>query len=127
MEYEEAITRLNYLAKVKGFGILTGSPGRGKTTAIRTFAASLNPSLYKVVYSCLSTLTANDFFRNLAAKFGAQKAFRKPDNFWAIQEEITRLSVEKKKTLVKLPSFAEIWTSAVSCPAYTKVRQKIYG
>lgn len=112
-EYGEAITRLNYLTKVKGFGILTGSPGRGKTTAIRTFAASLNPSLYKVVYSSLSTLTANDFFRNLAAEFGAQKAFRKSDNFLAIQEEITRLSVEKKKTSVIIIDEADYINNAI--------------
>lgn len=99
-EHGEAVTRLNYLAKLQGFGILTGEPGMGKTTAIRAWASSLNPALYKVVYSCLSSLTANDFYRNLAAELGVEPAFRKSDNFRAIQEEITRLSVEKKKTPV---------------------------
>ncbi|MEG0355493.1 MAG: AAA family ATPase [Lachnospiraceae bacterium] len=97
-EYKETLFRLDYLAKTKGFGLLTGSPGKGKTTAVRNWAASLNPSLYKVVYSSFSTLTANDFYRNLATEFGAQPAFRKPDNFRLIQNEITRLSVEKRKT-----------------------------
>ena len=46
-EYKETLFRLDYLAKTKGFGLLTGAPGRGKTTAIRTWASSLNPSLYK--------------------------------------------------------------------------------
>ena len=31
-EYKEVIYRLNYLLKTKGFGLLTGAPGRGKTT-----------------------------------------------------------------------------------------------
>ena len=97
-EYKEALFRLDYLAKTKGFGLLTGSPGKGKTTAVRNWAASLNPSLYKVVYSSFSTLTTNDFYRNLVTEFGAQPAFRKPDNFRTIQDEITRLSVEKRKT-----------------------------
>lgn len=97
-EYKEALFRLDYLAKTKGFGLLTGSPGKGKTTAVRNWAASLNPSLYKVVYSSFSTLTTNDFYRNLVTEFGAQPAFRKPDNFRMIQDEITRLSVEKRKT-----------------------------
>ena len=48
-EYRETLFRLDYLAKTKEFGILTGSAGRGKTTAVRSWAASLNPSLYKVV------------------------------------------------------------------------------
>ncbi len=97
-ECRETLFRLDYLAKTKGFGLLTGGAGRGKTTVIRTWAAGLNPSLYKVIYTSLSTLTANDFYRNLAQELGAQPSFRKPDNFRTIQEEIARLSLEKRKT-----------------------------
>lgn len=49
-ERRETLFRLDYLAKTKGFGLLTGGAGRGKTTVIRTWAAGLNPSLYKVIY-----------------------------------------------------------------------------
>lgn len=97
-EYKETLFRLDSLTKTKGFGILTGSPGRGKTTAIRNWAKALNPSLYRVVYSSLSTLTPNDFYRNLVHELGAEPAYKKPDNFRIIQEEITRLSIEKRKT-----------------------------
>ena len=99
-EYKETLFRLDYLAKTKGFGLLTGAAGRGKTTTIRSWAASLNPSLYKVIYSSLSTLTPNDFYRNLVKELGNEPAFKKPDNFRIIQEEITRLAVEKRKTPV---------------------------
>ncbi len=99
-EQKEILYRLNYLCSTKGFGLLTGSAGRGKTTAIRNWAASLNPSLYKVVYSSLTTLTVSDFYRNLITEFGGEPAFRKPDNFRIIQEEINRLSLEKRKTPV---------------------------
>ena len=71
-QYREALFRLSYLAKTKGFGLLTGGPGRGKTTAVRNWAAALNPSLYKVVYSCLSTLTVSDFYRSLVESLGGQ-------------------------------------------------------
>lgn len=99
-EYKEALFRLNYLLSTKGFGLLTGSAGRGKTTAIRNWSSKLNPSLYKVVYSSLSTLTVNDFYRNLAQELGAQPAFRKTDNFKIIQNEINRLALEKRQTPV---------------------------
>lgn len=99
-EYKEALFRLNYLLSTKGFGLLTGSAGRGKTTAIRNWSSKLNPSLYKVVYSSLSTLTVNDFYRNLAQELGAQPAFRKTDNFKIIQNEINRLVLEKRQTPV---------------------------
>ena len=64
-EYKEVMFRLNYLLGVKGFGLLTGSAGQGKTTAVRNWAASINPSLYKVIYSSLSTITVTEFYRNL--------------------------------------------------------------
>ena len=88
-ELRETLFRLDYLAKTKRFGLLTGGAGRGKTTIIRTWAPVLNPSLYKVVYTGLSTLTANDFYRNLVQELGAQPSFRKPDNFRTIQRTVS--------------------------------------
>ncbi len=112
-ESKEVLFRLNYLVKTKGFGLLTGSPGRGKTTAIRYWAQTLNPSRYKVVYTCFSTFSPNDFYRNLATELGAQAHYRKPDNFRAIQEELTRLSVEKRKTPVIIIDEANYISSAI--------------
>jgi len=97
-EYKETLFRLNYLLGVKGFGLLTGSAGQGKTTAVRNWAASINSSLYKVIYSSLSTLTVTEFYRNLVTELGAVPSYRKPDNFRIIQEEISRLFMEKKQT-----------------------------
>ena len=53
-EYAEVCGRLDYLLSVRGFGLLTGSPGQGKTTAVRNWLNSLNTSLYKPIYTCLS-------------------------------------------------------------------------
>lgn len=99
-EYKEVQFRLKYLLSTKGFGLLTGSAGKGKTTALRSCASSLNPSLYKVIYSSLSTLTVMDFYRNLAAELGAVPAYRKTENFKLIQDEINRLAIEKRQTPV---------------------------
>lgn len=99
-EFNEALFRLDYLAKTKGFGIITGAPGRGKTTTVRHWSSLLNPSLYKVIYTSLSTVTVNDFYRSLASALGAQPAYRKTENFISIQNEINRLSLDKKKTPV---------------------------
>jgi type II secretory pathway predicted ATPase ExeA len=112
-EFKEAAFRLDYLSKTKGFGLLTGSPGRGKTTVVRHWAKGLNPSLYKVIYTSLSTVTVNDFYRNLAACLGAQAAYRKTENFHAIQEEITRLALDKKKTPVIIIDEANYISNAV--------------
>lgn len=112
-EYREALFRLDYLAKTKGFGLLTGAPGRGKTTAVRNWAARLNSSLYKVVYTSLSTVTVNDFYRNLAFSLGVQAAYRKAENFHAIQGEITRLALDKRKTPVIIIDEANYVSNAV--------------
>lgn len=112
-EYKETLFKLDYLAKTKGFGILVGAPDRGKTTAIRSWAASLNPSIYKVIYSSLSTLTPNDFYRNLVRELDSKPAFKKPDNFRIIQEEITRLSIEKRKTPVIIIDEANYINNAI--------------
>ena len=112
-ESKEVLFRLDYLAKTKGFGLLTGSSGRGKTTSIRKWVQTLNNSQYKVVYTCFSTFSPNDFYRNLATELGAQAHYRKPDNFRVIQEELTRLSVEKRKTPVIIIDEANYIKNAV--------------
>ena len=97
-EYKEVVFRLNCLLQTKGFGVLTGGPGKGKTTTIRNWSKSLNPSAYKIVYISLSTLTVNDFYRHLAQGLNQEPRFRKTDNFKAIQDAINRLVIEKKIT-----------------------------
>lgn len=112
-EYKEASFRLDYLIKTKGFGLLTGAPGRGKTTLVRNWSSKLNPSLFKVIYTSLSTVTVNDFYRNLAFYLGAQAAYRKTENFHAIQNEITRLVLDKKKTPVIIIDEANYISNAI--------------
>ena len=99
-EMSEAKVRLEYLGSTKGFGILTGEPGRGKSTAARIWASSLNPSLFKVSYNSLSTLTVMDFYRQIAAGLGAEPSFRKNDLFNDIQREVKRCALEKRITPV---------------------------
>ena len=112
-ESHEVRFRLNYLVETKGFGLLTGSPGLGKTTALRSFAASLNPSRYKVVYSSLSTLTVQEFYRLLASSFGAEPASRKIDNFKLIQDSVNYLALEKRITPVIIIDEANHMNGAV--------------
>lgn len=99
-ESSEVKLRLDYLADTKGFGILTGEPGRGKSTAARVWVQRLNPSLYKVTYNSLSSLTVMDFYRQIASGLGAEPGFRKNDLFNDVQHEIRRFALEKRVTPV---------------------------
>lgn len=112
-EFREAVHRLDILTQIKGFGLLTGAAGKGKTTLIRSWAGHLSPSLYKVVYSSLSTLTVQEFYRHLAEGLGAAPAYKKVENFKLIQQEITRTAVEKKKTPVIIIDEANYINSAI--------------
>lgn len=99
-ESREVMSRLEYLQKIKGFGLLTGEPGVGKTTCIRNWCKGLSPALYKVIYSSLSTVTVQEFYRHLAMGLGASPAYHKVENFHRIQDEITRYTLEKRITPV---------------------------
>jgi len=112
-DYKEVVYRLNYLLNVKGFGLLTGQPGLGKTTVLRNWAETLNKSAYKVIYISMSTLTVLEFYRQLAIELGIDPYFRKVDNFKAIQAAITRYEIEKKMTLVVILDEAQYLKSAM--------------
>lgn len=99
-DYKEIVFRLNYLLQTKGFGVITGGPGRGKTTIIRHWVESLNKSAYKVVYISMSTLTVVEFYRQLAESLGLEPYYKKADNFKAIQNVIERYVSEKRMTLI---------------------------
>ena len=98
--FEEITARLNYLKKTRGIGVIVGEAGSGKTSALRALAQNLNPSLFKVVYSPLSTGTVMDFYRGLASGLGEEPLFRKSDLFQQIQTTISNLFYEQKVTPV---------------------------
>ena len=99
-ESKEVATRLGYLAETKGFGILTGSPGLGKTTCSRLWANNLSPSRFRVIYNSLSSLTVMDFYRQVSLGLGVEPRFRKSDIFLDIQNEVNRYALEKRVTPV---------------------------
>ncbi len=99
-ELSEATVRLGTLEQIQGFGILTGEPGSRKTTAVRKWANSLNPSRFRIRYTSLSTVTVMEFYRELACLLGADPKYRKYDIFNDIQREVRHFSLEKRITPV---------------------------
>lgn len=97
-QYREVNERLNYLLQAKGFGLLTGQAGLGKTTCLRNWVNNLNSAAYKPIYISLSTITVLEFYKTLADELGYEPAFRKNENFKIIQEGINRYVIEKRMT-----------------------------
>ena len=58
----------------------------------------MKSSPYRVIYTSLSSLTAIEFYRQLASDLGLEPAFRKVENYRNIQERVKKLSVDKRIT-----------------------------
>jgi type II secretory pathway predicted ATPase ExeA len=99
-DFKQASARLKLLSEIKGIGLFTGNAGSGKTYALKNFADSLNPSLYKTTYLPLSTVTVLEFFRAIALGLGIVPPYKKIDLFNAIQECVLALSKDKRITTV---------------------------
>ena len=112
-EVSEVNFRLNVILETRGFGVITGSSGKGKTTLIRNWASDLNSSQYKLVYISLSTLTVAEFYKHLATELGLEPISRKSGNFRMIQAAITRLAVEKRITPVIILDEANYINSSI--------------
>jgi len=85
-DFKELESRLKYLQKTRGIGLVIGEPGTGKSTALRRYVSSLNRSLYKPCYMALSTLTVMDFYHSLTQMLGEVPAHRKIKMFNQIQD-----------------------------------------
>jgi len=112
-DYREAMKRLEHLKNIRGIGLFTGLPGVGKTYTMRAFIASLNPNLYKVVYLPMTTITTNEFYKDLASGLGLTPSYRKIDNFRQIQERIKALYKDQKITLTILIDEAQYLSRAI--------------
>lgn len=98
-DFKEMSSRLDYLKDARGIGLFTASPGMGKTYALRCFAKSLNPNLYRMEYICLSTVSVAEFYKQLCFTLGIPPKGGKPGMFKAIQEQIWYLYHDKRQPL----------------------------
>src|SRR5215813_3000733 len=90
-------TRLEFLAQHHGVGLITGEVGAGKSTAARVFTATLNTSLYKVLYVHFSSGSALDLLRQIALELDLEPAHFRGDLVRQIAEAIVRLNQGKKQ------------------------------
>jgi type II secretory pathway predicted ATPase ExeA len=99
-DFKECAARLDYLERTHGLALMLASPGFGKSLCLRAFCDRQNPNLTRVVYLCLSTLSAMEFYRQLSVALGLEPRFRKADMFRAIQEQVAYLADTKRVHLV---------------------------
>ena len=71
--WNQVNARLQFLVEHHAIGLLTGEVGAGKSTAARSFIATLNPSLYKILYLHWTSGSALDLLRQLARELRSHR------------------------------------------------------
>jgi len=112
-DFNELSSRLDFFKNTRGFFLLTSEPGCGKTTTLRRFAAGLNPSLYRLCYTPLSSVTVMEFYRGLVSMMGDIPMQKKVTMFEQLQRLIQEHYHEKKITPVFIFDEAHCLPSSV--------------
>ena len=99
-DFREMSARLEYLKEIRGIGVFTASPRMGKTFVPRCFSKKLNPNLYQCAYLCLSTVSVQEFYRQLCEALGLESGFGKSQMFKSIQERLYYLYKEKRQPFI---------------------------
>jgi type II secretory pathway predicted ATPase ExeA len=92
----ESQARLDYMKDKGGFVLISGAPGVGKTTLVRSFAESLDAKFFKIAYAPLSTVSVIEFYRQLSFLLTGDIPHRKDLLFRTIQETIMEMAVNQK-------------------------------
>jgi transposase InsO family protein len=95
--WNQVKTRLEFLTQHRGVGLITGEVGAGKSTAARVFTATLNTSLYKILYVHFSSGSALDLLRQIALELDLEPAHFRGDLVRQIAGAVVRLNQGKKQ------------------------------
>jgi len=92
--------RLLHGVKNRGFLILTGDSGSGKTTAIRHFISTLDSSRTLAFYVSESNLTPRNFYFDVLNQLGIKPHFFRGDAKRQLVKEFHSLSNDKKLPVI---------------------------
>jgi type II secretory pathway predicted ATPase ExeA len=107
---KELGARLTYLVRERGFGLVTGEIGSGKSTAVRAFAANLDFNRYLVVYLANPTTGITGLYRDLLLQLGVEPPFSKPRLVARIRSALDDLFTTKHRAPVIVLDEAHLLT-----------------
>jgi type II secretory pathway predicted ATPase ExeA len=93
----ELAARLSYLVSDQGIGLVTGEIGSGKSTAVRSFVASLDPNRHLIIYLSNPTLGMSGLFRDILLALGYEPLFSKPKMVTRIRSAFDELIRTKQR------------------------------
>lgn len=105
---EELKARLAYLVRERGIGLITGEIGSGKSTALRAFVESLDPTRYAVVYTANPLIGITGFYREVLLQLGEAVPRFRQQMVLGIRRCFDLLTNERKKTPVVIVDEAHL-------------------
>ena len=107
--HREAATGLDTTAALRGVMVLTGSPGTGKSTLLKTWMRGLEPKRYLPLLITQSSLSATGVLEILLAKLGERPRFKRSTNLLALEKHLADI---EPVTLVLVLDDAQNYPSA---------------
>lgn len=97
---KELESRLEYMKRYRGIMLITGDPGTGKTTAIRSFIQGLSRNSFFPVYMPLATVAVRDFYKQINDQLHGEPLQSKSQLFKSIQQRILFYTNQQNKVPV---------------------------
>ena len=107
---KELNARVTYLVRERGFGLVTGEIGSGKSTAVRAFTASLDFNRYLVIYLANPTSGITGLYRDLLVSLGHEPPFGKPRMIARIRTAFEDALVNKRRAPLVIIDEAHLLT-----------------
>jgi len=92
--------RFNWLLQTPGIGLLTGEPGVGKTTALRSLTNQINPHRHLVLYTAETDFGRVDIYRKLARDLGVEPSYSRAQLWIDIKQRVRDFADNKQMTPV---------------------------
>ena len=105
---EELKARLSFLVRERGIGVITGEIGSGKSTAVRAFVDSLDPTRTIVVYTANPLIGITGLYRDMLDQLGERVPLLRQQMVLALRRCFDTLTNERKMTPVLIVDEAHL-------------------
>jgi type II secretory pathway predicted ATPase ExeA len=89
--HQELLLSLETTAALRGVLVLTGPPGAGKSSLIKSWMQGLEPKRYLPLLITHSSLSATGMLEMLLAKLGQRPGFRRSANLLALEKHLAEI------------------------------------
>lgn len=96
--WKEYQARMELLKRYRGFGLIYGPPGSGKSVGLRWLRDNLNKNLFRFFYLTDPPGSVSSFYRQLALAMDLQPAYHRIDLYYQLQNYLTELVSQKRIT-----------------------------